>query len=190
MPFRFSLLLSLAFTAAASHGLAQQTSAIPEGCVPALTAAEYQRLSPQEQRKYREVGLGANRGKYRPRYFELVGGAGPCSGFYANPCGHDRFSTELVDANSCGFLQSIARSRKLKPVKPTEASAESALAPKNRKKLERIADGSDAGKFKPKYYERTKEGLWASPCGHDGRSTELVESNACTEIQSLVRVAR
>ena len=112
------------------------------------------------------------------------------AGFFANPCSHDRYSTELVDGNSCGILQSIARSKKLKPVKPTAAEAHAALGFKNQRKLEKIPEGPDSGKFKPKHYERTKDGLWASPCGHDGRSTELVDSNSCSDIQSLVRLAK
>lgn len=187
--FRLSLFLVCAVSGAL-RGTAfaqQETTAIPSGCVAPLSASEHQALSSQEQRKYRLVRAGANRGRYVPRYYELVGGSGPCAGFYASPCGHDRYSTEQVDSNSCGILQSIARSRKLSAVKPTEAQAQAAMSAKNRKKLERIEEGPDAGKYKPKYYERTRQGLWASPCGHDSRSTEQVESNACTEIQSLVR---
>ncbi|MCC7157295.1 MAG: hypothetical protein IT161_22130 [Bryobacterales bacterium] len=190
MSSRYLLLLTFAAGLSQVPIYAQPEAAIPSGCVAAISSEEFQKLPPQEQRKYRRVGAGANRGRYAPRYYELVGGSGPCAGFYANPCGHDRYSTELVDGNSCGMLQSIARSKKLRSVRSTEEQAQAAMSPKNKKKLEKIGEGPDTGKYKPKYYERTKEGLWASPCGHDGRSTELVEANACSEIQSLVRLAR
>jgi hypothetical protein len=162
-------------------------------CAAPLSQEEYAKLPDTEKRRYKLIDEGADQGKYRRRYYERIDKA-PCKGLYANPCGHDGISTELMEPSFCSMLRAIARSRSIRPQKPVEPAKQATMSARDKKKYERIPDGPDAGKFKQRYYERIKQGknagLWANPCGHDSRSTEEVDSWACAEIKAAVRNVR